>query len=368
MTSRSTRIARWSRAAALATAAAGAVAATFVARVDLPAERGLLFDLAVDGPTGRTSIPAFAPGLAAPNATAARVRVPRDSALVERLCSPERLREVRASSGAGDAPTDARLAGSLTVVASADEWGDLAIVDAGEGPGIGVAASNVREATALVAGGARRERFTLWQALRAPNGSAALAALVRATLDRLGWIGPLAYVALYVVGSVLALPGVVLTVAGALAFGLWKGLALVVISSNLGASAAFAFARFVARDALERRLPARLRELDRRLETQGVRAVILLRLVPAFPFNAINFACGLSRIRYEDFAVGTLVGMIPGTFLWMLAATSAARFSASSPVTWAPVGLFVLLLFAPHAWKRWRARRSARSERFARSS
>lgn len=196
----------------------------------------------------------------------------------------------------------------------------------------------------LPGGGGGVERLTLVECLARPGGRGALIALVRQTVADLGPWGPALFAAAYVAAAVVALPPTILTVAGAPVFGFWVTLAGATVGSNAGAAAAFFAARFVARDAVERRLPAKLRTWDAKLEERGFATTLLLRLIPAVPYGVVSYVCGLSRMRYRNYAAGTLLGMLPGACLWILGSLAFARLSWRHPLAWAPLGGLLLLM------------------------
>lgn len=137
-------------------------------------------------------------------------------------------------------------------------------------------------------------------------------------VNGLGVWGPLVFVVGYVVAAVAFVPGSLLTLAAGAIWGIFPGVPYVFVAAVLGASAAFLVARYVARTAIERRLAgnARFTAIDRAVGAQGRRLVFLLRLSPVFPFNVLNYALGLTSVRFVDF-VAASVGMLPGTFLYV---------------------------------------------------
>jgi uncharacterized membrane protein YdjX (TVP38/TMEM64 family) len=139
-----------------------------------------------------------------------------------------------------------------------------------------------------------------------------------AWVEDLGVLGPLVFVAGYVLAVVAFAPGSVLTLAAGAIFGLAKGTLYVFVAATLGASAAFLVARHLARGAVERRLAgnARFAAIDRAVGEQGRKIVFLLRLSPVFPFNLLNYALGLTRVRFADYFVAC-AGMLPGTLLYV---------------------------------------------------
>jgi uncharacterized membrane protein YdjX (TVP38/TMEM64 family) len=132
-------------------------------------------------------------------------------------------------------------------------------------------------------------------------------------IQGLGAWAPLAFVAAYAVAAVALIPGSVLTLAGGAIFGLVRGTLFVFAGATLGACGAFLVARYLARGAVERKLAAypRFAAIDRAVAREGRKIVFLLR-----PFSLLNYALGLTRVRFADFAVASL-GMLPGTILYV---------------------------------------------------
>ncbi len=174
----------------------------------------------------------------------------------------------------------------------------------------------------------------------------------------LGWVptlgpwGPVAFMAGYVLATVAFVPGSVLTLAAGAIFGLASGTLYVFVAASLGACAAFALARTVARGAIERRLEgnARFIAIDRAIAAEGRKIVFLLRLSPIFPFSLLNYALGLTRVRFRDYALACL-GMLPGTLLYVylgaLAGDAAGRGGGEPTLlewTFKALGLVVTLV------------------------
>lgn len=137
-------------------------------------------------------------------------------------------------------------------------------------------------------------------------------------VEGLGALGPAVFVAGYVVATVAFVPGSLLTLAAGALFGLLRGTAYVLLGATLGAAAAFLVSRYLARPWVERRLAgdARFRRIDRAVGREGGRIVFLLRLSPALPFNLLNYALGLTRVRFASYLWAS-VGMLPGTLLYV---------------------------------------------------
>lgn len=171
---------------------------------------------------------------------------------------------------------------------------------------------------------------------------------LRRLLEPLGpWAFPI-FVALYALGTVLALPGALLTVAAALLFGLWKGLAATLLGATLGTSLAFLIARTLGRQRVARwltRRGERWQRLDHLLAEYGGTAVFLLRVLPVLPYNVLNYACGLTAIRYRAYALATVLGILPGSFTYVYATVELGHPGAGlSAGTLGAVSLLLALL------------------------
>jgi pyruvate/2-oxoglutarate dehydrogenase complex dihydrolipoamide dehydrogenase (E3) component/uncharacterized membrane protein YdjX (TVP38/TMEM64 family) len=133
-----------------------------------------------------------------------------------------------------------------------------------------------------------------------------------------GTTGMVAFVAAYVAACILFLPGLILTMGAGLVYGVAVGAPLAWVSATIGAVAAFLLGRTVARDAIAKRVASnpRFAAIDRAVEREGLKIVLLTRLSPIFPFNLLNYAYGLTGVTLRDSAIGS-VGMIPGTVLYV---------------------------------------------------
>lgn len=139
-----------------------------------------------------------------------------------------------------------------------------------------------------------------------------------AWVDSLGDLGPLVFVIGYAAAVVAFVPGSLPSLAGGAIFGLGKGVVLVFIAATIGASCAFLVSRHLVRDSIARRIAGnpRFAAIDRAIENEGRRIVFLLRLSPVFPFSLLNYALGLTRVRFGDYVLAS-VGMLPGTLLYV---------------------------------------------------
>ncbi len=129
---------------------------------------------------------------------------------------------------------------------------------------------------------------------------------------------PVIYIAVYTAATAFAMPGSVLTLAGGAVFGVVPGILYTTIAANLGANAAFGLSRTLGRSGVEALARGRLDALDAATTNHGFKGLLTLRLIPAVPFNALNFGAGLTSIGWPTYAAATAVGILPGTVIYIV--------------------------------------------------
>lgn len=167
-------------------------------------------------------------------------------------------------------------------------------------------------------------------------------------VNGLGVWGPIVFILGYAIATVFFLPGSLLTLASGAIFGLVKGTIYSLIGATLGASAAFLVARYLARRAIERKIAgnAKFAAIDKAVGREGFKIVSLLRLSPAFPFNLLNYALGLTKVRFLPY-LAACAAMLPGTLLYVyygkalgsLAALASGAKTQKGPEFWAFLGI-----------------------------
>jgi len=177
----------------------------------------------------------------------------------------------------------------------------------------------------------------------------------QAQLDGLVAAHPLviaaAYFLIYVLVTAVSLPGAaIMTLAAGAMFGLWWGLLLVSFASTIGATLAMLVARFVLRDQVSRRFERQLNGINKGVEREGAFYLFTLRLVPLFPFFAINLIMGLTKISVPVYFVVSQIGMLAGTLVFVNAGTQLAQVESMAGIispelllSFALLGVFPLL-------------------------
>jgi uncharacterized membrane protein YdjX (TVP38/TMEM64 family) len=197
---------------------------------------------------------------------------------------------------------------------------------------------------------------------------------VNAVLDWAAGRGPWTGVilaALWVPAAILLVPGSILTLGTGFLLGVGWGMLVVSIGSTAGAAAAFAVARALLRDRVRARLEEhrRFHAVDQAVAREGTRVVLLLRLSPLFPYNVLNYAFGATGVSVRSFLVGSWIGMLPGTLLYVYLGAGARTLADAAtgrvgPDAWT-AALFAAGLVATAAatWLVTRAARRALTRR-----
>jgi uncharacterized membrane protein YdjX (TVP38/TMEM64 family) len=123
-----------------------------------------------------------------------------------------------------------------------------------------------------------------------------------------------------IVGAVLLFPGTPLTLLAGATLGVFWGSVVSIIGNTLGATAAFLISRFFLRNYVTKTIYTKyptLQKYESRFFSNGLITVLLLRLIPLFPFNALNYLLGVTKVKTKDYLIGTTFGIIPGTIAFV---------------------------------------------------
>jgi uncharacterized membrane protein YdjX (TVP38/TMEM64 family) len=152
-------------------------------------------------------------------------------------------------------------------------------------------------------------------ALLALSGSASSDG-VRDRLDGLGVLGPVAFVLVSSLLTVVLFPGPLLAGASGLLFGTALGTPVSIAAATVGASLAFSISRWWAHDAVAELAGPRLERLQLALAGRPFLTVLYARITPGVPYNLVNYAAGMTHIPLRTFAVATAIGVAPRAFAY----------------------------------------------------
>ncbi len=144
-------------------------------------------------------------------------------------------------------------------------------------------------------------------------------------LAHLGIWTPLIYIVVYVIATILVLPSTALNLTGGALFGVWLGTLWTSIAALIAAVVSFTLTRTLGRGIVPRRLSINLQELDEHIHKSGLMYIFAIRLLPIIPYGIVNFAAGLTSIRFRDYLLGTLLGTVPGILPFVMLGSSGLR-------------------------------------------
>jgi len=166
----------------------------------------------------------------------------------------------------------------------------------------------------------------------------------------------LLFIAAYIVAVAISIPGAtILTIAGGFLFGIIGGSLLVILSATIGALVTFVAVRTALADILRQKVGKRVQKMEKSFRNNAVSYMLFLRLVPVFPFWLINIAAGALDVRFSTYTWTTLVGIVPGSVVYVAVGNGMSEVIAHSnqidlriifqPVILVPlVGLAILSL------------------------
>jgi uncharacterized membrane protein YdjX (TVP38/TMEM64 family)/Fe-S oxidoreductase len=168
-------------------------------------------------------------------------------------------------------------------------------------------------------------------------------------------LGPLAFILMYSVTPTLFLPGLPMAIAAGILFGPVWGVVYAITGATIGASISFLVGRYVARDWVEAKLTAPMwKNLDQKVGEQGWKIVAVTRLVPLFPFNLLNYAYGVTRIPFLQYAVASFFFMLPGCTAFIVFSSSLPQLLKGrvSPALVLGAVAVLLVMLAPTVYRR----------------
>jgi len=173
------------------------------------------------------------------------------------------------------------------------------------------------------------------------------------------WWTPVAYALLYIFITILGLPVVVLSVAGALIWGWFVGGLIELFVATIAAFPPYYLARAASGTWIERHVQKRAAQFSSKLKAEGFLAIFLIRLVPILPYGILNYAAGLANVRLNHYAIATVIGMIPSIFIFTyfvdaIVAGASSVPAAMTKITIAGVLIAILVIGGRVLAKRWR--------------
>ncbi len=148
---------------------------------------------------------------------------------------------------------------------------------------------------------------------------------------------PIIFVIIYAVSVTAIVPASALTLISGPIFGFWLGLLLTIIGSNLGCHLSYWIAKYLGEDAVKKMIKSEsfIENAKSQIEKNGFLFMMYARLIPLFPFAAVNYLSGIIGVRYRDYTIATFFGMLPGSFVYVYLSFSISDVSEN------PLGIIV---------------------------
>ena len=150
---------------------------------------------------------------------------------------------------------------------------------------------------------------------------------LQAWLEDMGIFAPIIYVVLYTIGTLLILPSTPLNLTGGALFGIWWGTFWTTVAAIIAAIAAFAFTRTVGKEVIAQKFAGRWEAIDAEIRQGGLFYMFSIRLLPIIPYGLVNFAAGLTSIRWRDYLIGTVLGTLPGVLPFVMMGSGFTELS-----------------------------------------
>jgi len=180
---------------------------------------------------------------------------------------------------------------------------------------------------------------------------------LRQLVDQSGLFAPLVYMLIYTVAPILFFPGLPITIVGGILFGPFWGVVYAIVGSTCGACAAFLVSRHISGNWIELKMKSpRWRRLHDGVEKHGWKMVAFTRLVPLFPFNLLNYAFGLTRIKFWHYTLTTFICMLPACIAFIVFSSSLLDLFRGkvSGAFLAGIVLIVLVSLIPIFYRRYK--------------
>lgn len=136
----------------------------------------------------------------------------------------------------------------------------------------------------------------------------------KAKIDSFGIWGPIAYIILYILRPLILLPAALTSASAGAIWGPLKGFIILQIGANLSAVGEFFIARYFARSAIEKMVKGKMAKIDEAVQKRGFITVLLIRLIPNVAWDIQNLSLGLTKVKFRDYFLATLIGIMPGSF------------------------------------------------------
>lgn len=163
-------------------------------------------------------------------------------------------------------------------------------------------------------------------------------------VESLGIWGPVSYIIVYLLRPLILFPAGVLSAAAGVIWGPALGFFYLQIAANISSTAEFLIARYSAREAVEKHFKGKIASLDERIAKHGFLTVLLIRLIPNLAWDIQNLSLGLTKVKFRDYFLATLIGIMPGSFAFVFFGASLIKVLFDPDNFW--IVAVAILIFA----------------------
>jgi uncharacterized membrane protein YdjX (TVP38/TMEM64 family) len=173
---------------------------------------------------------------------------------------------------------------------------------------------------------------------------------VKVFVECYGVFSPVIYIILFTFVPLTLFPDSILAIAGGMCFGMVGGFIYTMIGASFGGALSFFLARTLGHKVFNKFIKKDISKLEAAIKNKGFALVFALRLIPLFPFDVISYAAGFSGVKFKDFALATILGTIPGIFVFINIGDKSAQTTSSS--FYVSIALLIGLLVISYALKK----------------
>jgi len=179
---------------------------------------------------------------------------------------------------------------------------------------------------------------------------------IRSFIQNFGPWAIIVYVILYTLNTIILIPPIaIMSLSAGFLFGPILGTLALGLGAFFGVSATFFIARYLGGEYVEQRLKnKKMLELKTNLEKNGFFIILPIRLLGFPPWEVVNYVAGLSKIKYKDYIVATMIGIFPAIIIQVIFSDRLGQFNWRDPSLWLAMSAFILLIVGPIFFLKWR--------------
>lgn len=170
---------------------------------------------------------------------------------------------------------------------------------------------------------------------------------------------PVIFILISALRPLVLFPASILVIVAGLLFGTFAGTLYAVVGSTAGAIVAYFFSKLLGSGFIYLLFGNQLLRIESVLHEQGIRIVFLLRLIPIIPFDLVNYASGLVKVKFVNYVTGTFLGLIPATFAYTFLGESLKKLYSFQ--FFLSILVFVLLIYLPYVYEKKRSKKGKTS-------